>query len=321
MSLDYFVVGPRVALQTRPHGDPGPAPRLDLSVLLPPNREIGWLRTRLFSDHVLVDLQWHEDGSRRYDVEAVRLAARVLARLTAVELRVATVAATEARRRALEADGFVHAGDGRWHLMPGRLATPGSRAATMDELYADPFRVVWNFEARPWDTLVPLLAHAARCDRFRVLDIGCGFGKNARLLERLGMDAHGIDVSPRAIAGGAPWLRHPERFAAASLDALPHDDASFDAVLDVGCLHCLPGELREPGVAEVARVMKPGGWLFSRVLLPRDQAWLRAQAYVVDALGLEPPALVGLLEPYFEVAWTTDPQAVQVRARRRGAGA
>ena len=318
-ALDYFVVGREVALQTRPHASRGGGPRLDLSVLAPPGREVGWVRTELRADHFAVELDWSDPRSaHRHGVETIRLAARVLMKLAPMEIRVAPGPTTEPSIGELLAEGFRREADGRWHLTPMSLFRPGARADDMESLYSEPHNVVWNFEPRPWDTLAPLLLEASRRDEMAVLDIGCGFGKNARLLEGLGVRVHGIDVARGAIARCREWVRHPERFVAASLDRLPHADASFEAVLDVGCLHCLPAHLLRPGIAEIGRVLKPGGWLFSRVLLPRDARWLEAQSYRVDRLGLDPLALARWLERDFEVGFTSDHQATHVRARRRG---
>ena len=317
--LDYFVVGREIALETRTHlaGD-GP-PRLDLSVLAPPARELGWVRTELLGDHVLVQLHWSQlDAAERHEAEVIRLVARVVTKLVGAELRIAPGPTGGASADSLIADGFRREAEGRWYLPPMSLAVPDEPAADMESLYADPCNVVWNFEPRPWDTLATLLVEASKREHARVLDIGCGFGKNARLLEGLGMRVHGVDVAPSAIEQCRRWVRHPDRFAAASLDRLPHDDASFDVVLDVGCLHCLPSELVAPGIREIARVLEPGGWLFSRVLLPRDRRWLDAQSYRVERLGIDPSSLARWLAPDFEVGLTTDDQATQLRARRRG---
>ena len=306
--LDYFVVGPQVALETRSHAGHASRPRLDLTVLEPRNREIGWLKTEHAGDHIVIETHWStQRAGDRHQSEALQLAARILGKLTPVEVRV--------RTDATSVEGFRRRGD--FFVADPASLQATARADSMEELYADPFNVVWNFEPRPWETLAPLLAEAGRHDAFDVLDIGCGFGKNSRLLERLGVRAHGIDVAKSAIDRCKQWMRHPDRFMSASLDALPHDDAMFDAVLDVGCLHCLPPELRVAGISEIARTLKPGGWLFSRVLLPRDRHWLAAQPYAVTALGMDPPELVKLLEPMFEVSFAVDSQAVQLRARRR----
>ena len=90
-------------------------------------------------------------------------------------------------------------------------------------------------------------------------------------------------------------------FAVASGAGLPFGDDTFDAVVDVGCLHCVPDELRYPVVAEVARVLRPGGVLYSRIFKPRPEEWLGAQPFVTTGLGLDDRAAFSLLGTHFEV--------------------
>lgn len=323
--LDYFVVGRELAIESQPAFGPSAGPRLDFRILESPDREIGWIRTELRMEphgrHVSVELRWPGGEPRpEREVEAIRLTARVLAKLVAAELRVAPVFTDESSAsclRDLRADGFRPSGPGAWILPAMGLAVPAERAGSLKTLYDDPLAVVWNFEPRPWDTLAPLLAQASSAGGLDVLDIGCGFGANARLLAGLGLRAWGVDVSPGAIAECRRWAHYPERFLPASVHTLPFGDRQFDAVLDVGCLHCMAEDERSAGVAELARVLRPGGWLFSRVLLPRGEEWLRQQRWSVTSLGLTPAGVHQLLESAFEVELTTDQQCMHIRARRR----
>lgn len=318
--LDYFVVGPTIALATEQYVGSTRGPRLDFSVLSPTDSPLGSLRTELLGDHVSVSIV--PNGTSQLTaataIEAVRLAARVVAKLVATELRCTLPSLSGAEAGVLRADGFRQVTADEWYLPPGAGPDRSPQAKSMESLYSDPFSVVWNFEPRPWDALTPLLMAVGQRPSADVLDIGCGYGKNARLLERCGVRTHGVDVAASAIAQCRRWALHPERFVVSSLDALPHPDASVDFVLDVGCLHCMPSELLTAGIAQVARVLKPGGWMFSRVLRPRDRSWLEAQRYRVSQLGLPPDELSQLLDPYFELAITADAEVSLVRARRRG---
>jgi SAM-dependent methyltransferase len=183
----------------------------------------------------------------------------------------------------------------------------------------DPLRVVWNFEPRPWPLLAALQREMERTPRARVLDVGCGFGKNSVLLERWGFETHGVDLADNAIELCKRWVRHPERYQVADAEALPFEDRSFDAVLDVGCLHCVAHEGTARAAGEIARVLRPRGRLFSRVLLPRGSDWLAAQRYRVDRLGMTPTQVVALLERGFDVRVLTDQEATYVIGERRTA--
>jgi SAM-dependent methyltransferase len=108
--------------------------------------------------------------------------------------------------------------------------------------------------------------------RMRVLDAGCGAGRNSAYLLRCGADVHGIDADPEAIArirelaqDAAPHLA-AENFQVGRLDDLPFDDGSFDAVICSAVLHFAADE-REFGamVGEMWRVLAPGGLFFARL--------------------------------------------------------
>ena len=85
----------------------------------------------------------------------------------------------------------------------------------------------------------------------RVLDVGCGDGA---LLDRL-PDAIGIDVSI------AELRRARGAVAQARVQALPLRDAAFDAVT-AHLVLSLIGDL-DPALAELARVLRPGGRLIA----------------------------------------------------------
>ena len=73
---------------------------------------------------------------------------------------------------------------------------------------------------------------------------------------------YGIDASPDMIArakakAGKAGL--DILFEKESIHALPFPDGQFDAVLSTLMLHHLPRKLREDGIREIRRVLRPGG--------------------------------------------------------------
>jgi len=100
-----------------------------------------------------------------------------------------------------------------------------------------------------------------------VLDVGCGTGTLAIIAkERVGRTGHvvGIDPSVQLINGArhkAARRRLKIDFEIAGIEQLNYPDHSFDVVLSTFMMHHLPGDFRHQGLAEVARVLKPGGRL------------------------------------------------------------
>lgn len=100
----------------------------------------------------------------------------------------------------------------------------------------------------------------------RVLEIGCGSCANLWMIAREGFDAHGIDLSAAAIELGKKMLSHWDAKASlhvGSMTELPFDAASFDVVCDVFSSNCLVEADMRRCLAEVARVLRPGGLFFS----------------------------------------------------------
>jgi len=98
-------------------------------------------------------------------------------------------------------------------------------------------------------------------ERPRLLDAGCGTGFNLLALSRLGR-AVGIDLAPEAIA----FCRdRGVRAVRASLLALPFESSSFAAVTSFDVLYHAWVTDDRAAVAEMARVLRPGGVLLVRV--------------------------------------------------------
>ena len=98
----------------------------------------------------------------------------------------------------------------------------------------------------------------------RVLDVGCGPGAlTAELVELLGAD-HVAAAEPSPTFAEACRQRNPAvRVEIAPAEALPFDDASFDAALAQLVVNFM-GDARA-GVREMQRVTRPGGTLAAAV--------------------------------------------------------
>lgn len=120
-----------------------------------------------------------------------------------------------------------------------------------------------------------------------VLDAGCGQGFYFPLYAELGLRATGIETDPVPLAAArAAAARTGAALVEAQVQALPFADASFDAVVLSEVLEHLPDVL--PGLAEAARVLRPGGLLL--VTVPHADyplAWDPLN-WTLEALRLSP---------------------------------
>jgi tellurite methyltransferase len=154
----------------------------------------------------------------------------------------------------------------------------------------------------------------------RVLDAGCGGGRNLVYLLKQGYDVFGADSDPAAVdhvrrvaLSLAPALP-ATNFVVSPVERMPFGDAFADAVLSSAVLHFARDD-RQFGamVAEMWRVLKPGGLFWGRLastigmaerIQPLDGRWSLlpdgSERYVVDeALLLDTTRQLGghLLDP------------------------
>lgn len=133
--------------------------------------------------------------------------------------------------------------------------------------------------------LLDLLVQGALPPGTRILDAGCGGGRNLLWFLRHGYPVSAVDRSASAVekvrrlareqaavepaaemapeASGRQGLE--ERFRVAELDQLPFDDGSFDVVVCCAALHFATDEAHfRRMVEELWRVLAAGGLLFVR---------------------------------------------------------
>jgi ubiquinone/menaquinone biosynthesis C-methylase UbiE len=134
----------------------------------------------------------------------------------------------------------------------------------------------------------------------RALDVGCGTGTLAlEAARRIGSTGRvcGIDPGSQQIARARAKAarRHaPVEFQVGVIERLPFADQSFDVVFSTLMMHHLPAPLKRQGLAEIARVLKPGGRLVIADFIRKQQRHGRAARFHAGGSGL--PELVTLVE-------------------------
>jgi SAM-dependent methyltransferase len=109
----------------------------------------------------------------------------------------------------------------------------------------------------------PLVQEACRGIRSpRLLDCGCGTGRNLKLLSEFGR-AFGFDLTARGLEfGRASGL---SRLARASVMAIPFASSHFDVATSFDVLYCLEEPEEAQALSEMHRVLTPGGAIIINV--------------------------------------------------------
>jgi len=106
----------------------------------------------------------------------------------------------------------------------------------------------------------------------RLVDAGCGYGRNLVHLLRDGVEVFAVDANAEAVghvkalaAELAPGLPR-ENFQVAAVEAMPFEDGFADVVICNSVLHFARDEAQFLAmVTELWRVLRPGGLLFCRL--------------------------------------------------------
>lgn len=119
-------------------------------------------------------------------------------------------------------------------------------------------------QRQKWEDPDPRIAdHAANlAPASRVLDLGCGIGRHALMYATLGHHVTGLDaaedglaeLTSKADAAGLILETHLGK-----MDALPFEDGTFDHVLSFNVIYHADEDILARTIAEIRRVLKPGG--------------------------------------------------------------
>jgi SAM-dependent methyltransferase len=164
---------------------------------------------------------------------------------------------------------------GRLAGEPIREADPRSGYRAWSDNYDEPGNPIIALEQPAVWSLLESLAPG------RALDAACGTGRHSRHLVALGHQVLGVDLTPEMLERAAVNVPST-KFREGDLRALPVADEQFDLVV-CGLALAHLADLRA-GIAELARVLRPGGELVISVLHP-FQAYLGWHAPFTDAEG------------------------------------
>jgi SAM-dependent methyltransferase len=158
----------------------------------------------------------------------------------------------------------------------------------------------------------------AACRPRRVLEVGAGPGElSARMTGALGAEVVALDVSERMVElarGRGVDAR------VGDVQSLPFEDESFDTVVAAWMLYHVPDLDR--GLAEIARVLAPGGWLVAvtNSELHLEEARTLAGVSMVDLLPFHRDNGREILKRHFATVeqvdvdgWVTFPDSESIR--------
>jgi SAM-dependent methyltransferase len=155
----------------------------------------------------------------------------------------------------------------------------------------------------------------------RVLELGCGNGRNATYLANMGCSVDAIDFSRQALE----WARERAQSAGAAVNfhhcpilEAEFTEGSYDLVYDSGCFHHLPPHRRMDYAELVSRALKPRGSYGLVCFRPEaGSGYTDLQVYEKASLG----GGLGYTEERLRALWDRPPFSMRVLRRMRKPGA
>ncbi|GIK84313.1 MAG: hypothetical protein BroJett025_09350 [Patescibacteria group bacterium] len=102
-----------------------------------------------------------------------------------------------------------------------------------------------------------------------ILDLGCGAGRNALFLAKEGFSVWGMDNAEEGLLVAKDQAKKEKVKLTVTLGdiykSLPYAENSFDAIISIQVLQHNKREQIQKTLAEIHRILKPGGFLFITV--------------------------------------------------------
>jgi SAM-dependent methyltransferase len=222
-------------------------------------------------------------------------------------------------------DRFIYTSNDVLGMLDALLTEEG--ADRWDEFHIDHTRPIPFFTDAPDENLAEWL-ETGLITPGRVLELGCGHGRNAAYLAGLGCDVDAVDFSAQAIERARERARPAAgsvTFQCCSIFDAQLTEGSYDLVYDSGCFHHLAPHRRRDYVELVTRALRPGGRFGLVCFRPEGgSGYTDPQVYQRASLG----GGLGYTEDRLRALWDAPPFTVRVlrqmqaqdeRARRFGA--
>ncbi len=168
-----------------------------------------------------------------------------------------------------------------------------------DELFQDE-RFRWR---EPEEQVIGFAQDLKRRGARRVLDLGCGTGRHVVYLARKGFDVCGTDISPRGLEHTRARLEEEGLQADLQLSdmtTIPYPDGHFDAIISTYVIHHNTLDNIRRCVAEMHRVLVPGGKALLIVSSQRGHRYGKGQQLERDTFVHDSGPEVGIPHHFFD---------------------
>ena len=137
----------------------------------------------------------------------------------------------------------------------------------------------------------------------KVLDVGCGVGRNLLLCGSLGAEIYGVDSSIEAIKESKDFLQTKDLNPYLSLGEstnLPYADNFFDIAIAWGIFHYLDNKDQEKTKKEIKRVLKGDGLFLFTLRSIHDSRYGKGEEVDQNMFKQDKPGKKGIIIQYWD---------------------
>jgi SAM-dependent methyltransferase len=209
---------------------------------------------------------------------------------------------------------FIYTHDDVFRMLDALLAGRGS--TWWDEFFTDRAKPIPFFVDWPDENLVTWFEEGLLAPG-RVLELGCGNGRDAAYLAGRGCRVDAVDFSAEALEWATARIGEVVNFQNCDVFDAQFEDGSYDLVYDSGCFHHLAPHRRQDYVSLVDRALKPGGRYGLVCFRPEGgSGYTDQQVYERASLG----GGLGYTEDELRLLWGRPPFRVRVLRQMRKPG-
>jgi SAM-dependent methyltransferase len=161
----------------------------------------------------------------------------------------------------------------------------------------------FRFE-EPHESVVSFASELKRLGARRVLDLGFGAGRHVVYLAQQGFEVYGTDISARGMEHTRAWLEQEGLQAELTLSdmtVIPYPDTYFHGIISTYVIHHNTLANIQRCVAEMHRVLAPGGQAMVIVQCKRGHRYGRGQPLEPDTFVPDTGADAGIPHHFFDV--------------------